>query len=59
MALELVTFADEDVISAPGRDYEVVRDESMSSLHEIEDAFGLPDSTLSLEQETNTEHVSQ
>jgi hypothetical protein len=59
MPLELVAPPNENVVSATGRDNDVVRDKAVAALDQIENAFGLSDSTAPGEEKADAEYIRE
>jgi hypothetical protein len=59
MALQLVTAADEHVVSALAGDDQIVGDEAVTALNQIENAFGLANAALAGEEKPDAEYIRQ
>jgi hypothetical protein len=59
MTLQLVTAADQDVVSALAGDDEIVRDKAVPALDEIEHAFRFADATFPGEEKPHAEHIGE
>src|SRR5687768_6007012 len=59
MALHVVPATNQDVVAALARDDEIIGNQTVSALHEVEHALRFSNSTLSREEEADTEHVRE
>src|SRR5438128_879561 len=59
MLLHFVSTSDQHIISAAADNYEIIRNETVTTLYKIEHAFRLTDATLPCKEKSNAKYVGK